>query len=72
MHNTCGADNVELFIAGYFSLSIMGCFFEFSASHGEKEDKKPPVPTRYLTIYFKDVPSRVIGLEPGGIFSELI
>ena len=37
-----------------------------------KEDEILPIPTRVLTIYFKDIPSFVTSLSPHDIFGELI
>ena len=47
-------------------------FLNFLLVIERERRKKPPVPTRVLSIYFKHIPSRVIDLESQDIFSELI
>ena len=59
-------------LQGNFHCQSWDAFLNFLLDMERKKIKSLLYPTRVLSIYFKDVPSRVIGLEPGGIFSELI
>ena len=61
----------------YWLVSLVGvavilAFLNFLLVIERERRKKPPVPTRVLPIYFKDIPCRVIDLESQDIFSELI